>query len=133
MATRVPLIDRHGKAGQQATTSSLSRSTIKRARSPDPLVLDASSASTTKRARSSASSAQITATTGTINRDDRKERRQQDRLMKEAEFRAKYTRAFPTFVFFLDAESLDASGVTRKSLELKINQLSGVSRSYPAL
>jgi regulatory subunit for Cdc7p protein kinase len=63
-------------------------------------------------------------------KDDKKERKTQERVAKDAEFRVKYTKAFPSFRFFLDRESVETSGASRKILEKQIQTLGGVRLGF---
>ena len=95
-------------------------STSKRARSPD-LPGDTNS----KRARG------ILPSPGTLTarEDERKEkeRRKTEREAQKEEFRIKYTRAFPSWVFYFDLDLLDPdSASAREYLEAKVSQLGGV-------
>lgn len=56
-------------------------------------------------------------------RQQDKERRQLERQQKDAEFKEKYTRAFPTFSFYFDAENLD---VDSTPLRAKVEHLGAV-------
>jgi regulatory subunit for Cdc7p protein kinase len=61
--------------------------------------------------------------------DDRKQREQRkaEREAQKTEFRVKYTRAFPSFVFHFDLDTLDPeSAATRRNLESKVLSLGAV-------
>ncbi|KAF9458449.1 Dfp1/Him1, central region-domain-containing protein [Collybia nuda] len=73
----------------------------KRAHSPDPFDINANSAST-KRLKSIAPALSVG------NRDSTRERKHLEREQQKAEFREKYTRAFPGFIFCFDEQSLGA-------------------------
>lgn len=127
MATRAPLIDRQPRPMSQ-TTSQLSRSSTKRPLSPDSHIFDAGSTSAAKRARSGPTTSVTAANSVTVNiKEDKTERKRQERLARDAEFRAKYTKAFPGFRFFLDRESVEGAGASRKMLEKQIHTLGAVS------
>ena len=50
-----------------------------------------------------------------------------EREAQKEEFRIKYTRAFPSWVFYFDLDLLDPdSGSVREYLEAKVCQLGGV-------
>lgn len=58
-----------------------------------------------------------------------REQRRAARNSQRAEFREKYTQAFPGFVFYFDTEHLDPDvNVGKDSLKFKVHQLGGVSR-----
>lgn len=92
----------------------------KRARSPD-LLGDAGS----KRAKGGPPSP------GTLaaREDERKEkeRKKTEREAQKEEFRIKYTKAFPSWVFYFDQDLLDPDNASaREYLEAKVSQLGGV-------
>lgn len=93
----------------------------KRARSPDP-----AAESNPKRVKGGLPSP------GTLaaRDDDRKEkeRKRVERDAQKEEFRIKYTKAFPGWVFYFDLDLLDPdSAPVREYLESKVTQLGGVS------
>ena len=93
--------------------------TSKRARSPDPL-----GDTNPKRAKGGLPSPGILAA-----REERKEkeRRKMEREAQKEEFRIKYTRAFPSWVFYFDLDLLDPDSVSaREYLDAKVSQLGGV-------
>jgi hypothetical protein len=56
-----------------------------------------------------------------------RERRKTEREAQKEEFRIKYTRAFPSWVFYFDLDLLDPdSASAREYLEAKVSQLGGV-------
>lgn len=92
----------------------------KRARSPD-----LAGEATWKRAKNGPPSPGILAT----REDERKERerRKTEREAQKEEFRIKYTRAFPLWVFYFDLDAHDPdSPSAREYLEAKVLQLGGV-------
>ncbi|KAF9562779.1 hypothetical protein CPC08DRAFT_633707 [Agrocybe pediades] len=56
-------------------------------------------------------------------RDTQKERRHAERNQKAVEFKQKYTRAFPSWTFYIDSESMSES--MQQSLKARIQQLKG--------
>jgi regulatory subunit for Cdc7p protein kinase len=91
----------------------------KRARSPDP-----AGDMNSKRAKGPPSPGTLAA-----REDERKEkeRRKTEREAQKEEFRIKYTRAFPSWVFYFDLDLLDPdSASAREYLEAKVCQLGGV-------
>jgi hypothetical protein len=69
----------------------------------------------------------------TRREEDRKNREQRktEREAQKAEFRVKYTRAFPSFVFHFDLDTLDPeSAATRRNLEAKVISLGAVCFMY---
>lgn len=94
----------------------------KRARSPD-----GAGDLTSKRAKGGP----LSPNTLAIREEERKERerRKMEREAQKEEFRVKYTRAFPTWVFYFDLDLLDPdSASAREYLEGKVTQLGGVRR-----
>lgn len=65
-------------------------------------------------------------TTVASGRDKRKEQKQLEREAKETNFRDKYTRAFPNWVFYFDTDNIGPE-VEVLSLEQSVEQLGGVS------
>jgi regulatory subunit for Cdc7p protein kinase len=65
-----------------------------------------------------------------LNRDEDRKGREQRRAEREAqktEFRVKYTRAFPTWVFYFDLDIIvPENAATRRSLETKVSSLGAV-------
>jgi len=64
-----------------------------------------------------------------VSRDPReRELRKAQREERKAEFRVKYTRAFPSWVFYFDLDTLDPqSAASRRILENKVSSLGAVS------
>jgi hypothetical protein len=92
----------------------------KRPRSPDP-----PGETTSKRAKNGLPSLGILA----AHEDERKEkeRKKTEREAQKEEFRIKYTRAFPSWVFYFDLDLVDPdSASAREYLEAKVSQLGGV-------
>jgi len=100
--------------GKQARTVSGS----KRPRSPDHD--DAPIHPHTKRVR---------ATTQDCHTTSHKERKYAEREQKEAEFKQKYTRAFPGWIFYLDSETLAKN--VEHTFRAKILHLGGVCHLRP--
>lgn len=75
-------------------TSSQKLSSAKRARSPEPPILDPLSSKRLKPAFSS------------NVREDTKKDKDRKRTEREREFRVKYTRAFPSWIFYFDIDDL---------------------------
>ena len=99
------------------TASSVS----KRARSPD-----ATAESNSKRVKRES----LSPSTLAAREDDRKEkeRKRAERDAQKQEFRIKYTKAFPGWVFYFNLDLLDPdSASVREYLESKVTQLGGVS------
>ncbi|KAK0225774.1 Dfp1/Him1, central region-domain-containing protein [Armillaria fumosa] len=59
-----------------------------------------------------------------------KERKHTERAQKDKEFRDKYSRAFPTFIFHFDLSHLEPDTGLRKSLEARIVQLGGIIEDF---
>lgn len=94
----------------------------KRARSPDPSV-----ETNSKRVKGPVSPGTLLA------RDEERKERERRKLERDAqkeEFRVKYTRAFPSWVFYFDLDTLDPdSASAREYLEARVCQLGGVCRT----
>lgn len=88
---------------------------IKRPRSPDQLGDANLPHLTSKRARATLAVA--------TTRDDDKTRKRAER---EQEFKDKYTRAFPSWNFYFDLNSIDTDSAARNVFEAKIKLLGGV-------
>lgn len=120
---RPPLVPRALSLQIPAVLSPLKRSVSgapKRARSPDT-----TGDGHSKRAKGGPPSP------GTLaaREEERKERerRKTEREAQKEEFRIKYTRAFPSWVFYFDLDLLDPdSASAREYLEAKVSQLGGV-------
>ena len=100
-------------------------SSAKRARSPEP-----SDSQSTKRSkalsdvRASLASRDDSRKASKLPKEDRERRR----IEREEEFRVKYSRAFPTFAFYFDLDSLKPETATlKKELERLVHGLHGVS------
>lgn len=97
----------------------------KRPRSPDLLGEMHTHQTTPKRVKATPPSP-----SRTMKRDDDRKQREQRKVEREAqktEFRVKYTRAFPSFVFHFDLDTLDPeSAATRRNLESKVSSLGAV-------
>lgn len=93
----------------------------KRPRSPDTAGDAQAAHSTTKRAKP-VSQLHAVATP----RDEEKERKRAHREAREAEFKLKYSRAFPGWTFYFDLDHLDKDTSARETLESKVVQLGGV-------
>ncbi|KAK0485655.1 Dfp1/Him1, central region-domain-containing protein [Armillaria novae-zelandiae] len=59
-----------------------------------------------------------------------KDRKHAERAQKDKEFRDKYSRAFPTFIFHFDLSHLEPDTGLRKSLEARIVQLGGIIEDF---
>jgi len=121
---RPPLAPRALSLQIPSIISPLKRSVSKRARSPDPALETIS-----KRAKNGPPSP------GTLaDREDERrerERRKTEREAQKEEFRIKYTRAFPTWVFYFDLDLLDPDSPSAKEyLQAKVSQLGGVSSMH---
>lgn len=117
---RPPLVPRPLSLQIPSVLSPLKRSISKRPRSPDTAG-DVHS----KRAKSGPPSPGALA----AREEERKERerRKTEREAQKEEFRIKYTRAFPSWVFYFDLDLLDPdSASAREYLEAKVSQLGGV-------
>jgi regulatory subunit for Cdc7p protein kinase len=107
------------------TSARVVSSTAKRARSPEPAGDAGIIQTTVKRARAIPPSP----INHVAREEDRKEkdRRKAERDAQKAEFRLKYTRAFPTWVFYFDLDALDPESTSnRDTLEAQVVQLGGV-------
>lgn len=99
---------------------------MKRPRSPDAPGHVVLTPSHSKRVKS------VSAESTTLAGQNDEERRDKDqrRLAREAaknEFRTKYTRAFPSFIFYFDLDQLDPQSATlRASLVARVVQLGAV-------
>lgn len=62
---------------------------------------------------------------------ENKERRHAEREQQRAEFKEKYTRAFPTFTFYFDVEHIDPTHGNLLDFEARIRHLGGVSDQPP--
>jgi regulatory subunit for Cdc7p protein kinase len=92
----------------------------KRPRSPEPDIN--ASTNTVKRAKAAAPRSPA------IGGDERKakEQKRAERELQRAEFKAKYTKAFPSWSFYFDLDHLDGDDSARELLESKISHLGGV-------
>lgn len=113
---QVPPIMSPSKAASRSTSL-----IVKRPRSPDSAEDLAEHQATVKRVRA----APMEATHGEDHRD--KERRRLEREAQKADFRVKYTRAFPGWVFYFDLDLLDPdSAALRSSLAARVMHLKAV-------
>ena len=59
---------------------------------------------------------------------DSKDDRERKRIEREEEFRVKYTRAFPNWIFYFDLDSLESdTALVRKELEKTVLHMGAVS------
>ncbi|TFK44599.1 Dfp1/Him1, central region-domain-containing protein [Crucibulum laeve] len=119
---RRPLVNRPQTTTSVPAAINSSRSvsaSFKRPRSPDH-VEPSAPRPISKRPRSSVSSQVACAT-----RDVGKERRHAEREQQNAEFKEKYTRAFPSWTFYFDSENIDTEDSTIYMLEKRIEHLGG--------
>lgn len=111
-----------GNSPQKSRTPSAS---VKRPRSPEPAGDALVGQTNTKRVR-----ATLAEPTNTILPDEERKDKEQRRQAREAsknEFRVKYTRAFPSWVFYFDLDQLDPDVATlRNSLASRVTQLGAV-------
>jgi regulatory subunit for Cdc7p protein kinase len=97
----------------------------KRARSPEIAEDSAPQATPPKRARGTHPSPAPPHQPACEAKD--RERRRAEREAQKAEFRIKYTRAFPGWVFYFDLDILDPeSAASRRTLESKVSSLGAV-------
>ncbi|KAG6813666.1 hypothetical protein H0H92_008903 [Tricholoma furcatifolium] len=87
----------------------------KRSRSPDPYTETSTHSHNSKRVK--------TADPPTVLRDKTRERKEREREQQKAEFKEKYTKAFPGFVFYFD--ELSISPEDQDSYEEAIERLQG--------
>lgn len=124
---RPPLAPRPLSLQIPSVVSPLKRSASgvsKRARSPD-----LAGETNSKRVKGSPPSP----AKSTAREDERKERerKKMERDAQKEEFRIKYTRAFPSWVFYFDLDLLDPDSASAKEyLEAKVRQLGGVCLQY---
>jgi hypothetical protein len=113
MNRRPPLVQRSLPISVQPASGS-----TKRPRSPD------ANSTTAKRPRPSPSNA-------AMRKEERKakENRKAEREIQRADFRLKYTKAFPSWSFYFDSDHLGVDHSLRELLESKISQLGGVRKS----
>lgn len=117
LGTRQHLQQVIGNSPQKSRTPSAS---VKRPRSPEP-------ASQTNAKRVKATLAEPVATTLPDEERKDKEQRRQAREAAKNEFRVKYTRAFPSWVFYFDLDQLDPdTAALRNSLASRVTQLGAV-------
>lgn len=122
LGTRQHLQQLIGNSPQKARTPT---APFKRPRSPEP------AGDTPKRVRATPTES----TTTTLPDEERKdkEQRRQAREAAKSEFRIKYTRAFPSWVFYFDLDPLDPDAAAlRNSLASRVTQL-GAVRLYNLL
>lgn len=128
MATlnRRPLMNRH--AHQIPTITPSIKRTLsgnKRARSPESLADSSVLLQNSKRVKT-------VDAPPSLARDKARERKHIEREQQKAEFKEKYTRAFPSFTFYFD--ELNISSEEQDFLEESIEKLGGVgSLSYESL
>lgn len=118
-----------GNSPQKSRTPSAS---AKRPRSPDCVADVFVSQTNPKRVRP----ALPEPTTTTLADEERKdkEQRRQAREAAKTEFRVKYTRAFPSWVFYFDLDQLDPDTATlRNSLASRVVQLGAVCSPHTTL
>ncbi|RDB25382.1 Hsk1-interacting molecule 1 [Hypsizygus marmoreus] len=119
MATlnRRPLADRSLQRPSVLSPSKPFRavSASKRPRSPDPAADPTASHPVSKRVKAAAPSP------ASVIRDKNKERKQAEREQQKAEFKEKYTRAFPGFTFYFEEGAV--GHVAQESYEEMIEQL----------
>ena len=116
LGTRQHLQQLIGNSPQKSRTPS---TTVKRPRSPEP------TGDAPKRVR--ATLAEPIATTLPDEERKDKEQRRQAREATKNEFRVKYTRAFPSWVFYFDLDQLDPDiAALRSSLVSRVTQLGAV-------
>jgi regulatory subunit for Cdc7p protein kinase len=109
----------------QLKTTRTSSVSVKRARSPDIGDNNAIQATPPKRVKPAQPSPVQVANLAHDTKD--REARKVEREAQKAEFRLKYTRAFPTWVFHFDLDVLDPeSAAVRKTLENKVSLLGAV-------
>lgn len=116
---RRPLAERTSFSHEQCSAiSQNSTGSAKRARSPEP-----HPAKATKRIRPLAQAAT------TAVPEDGKGRKKVEREQQKAEFKEKYTKAFPSWVFYFDPDILDVANTEplRQDMKRKIHLLGGVS------
>lgn len=122
LGTRQHLQQLIGNSPQKSRTPSAS---VKRARSPEPTGDALASQTSTKRVRATLAEP-ITTTLPDEERKDKEQRRQTREAVKN-EFRVKYTRAFPSWVFYFDLDQLDPdTAALRSSLASRVTQLGAV-------
>lgn len=120
LGTRQHLQQLIGNSPQKSRTPSAS---VKRPRSPEPAGDASGSQTNSKRVRAAL------AEPATLLDEERKdkEQRRQAREAAKNEFRVKYTRAFPSWVFYFDLDQLDPDiAALRNSLASRVTQLGAV-------
>lgn len=116
LGTRQHLQQLIGNSPQKSRTPSAA---VKRPRSPEP------TGDAPKRVRATLAEP-ITTTLPDEERKDKEQRRQAREATKN-EFRVKYTRAFPSWVFYFDLDQLDPDiAALRNSLVSRVTQLGAV-------
>lgn len=65
-------------------------------------------------------------TAAALAQRERKQQDRQDKAQREAEFRDKYTRAFPAFIFYFDTESMQTELSLKAALQSRVDQLGAV-------
>lgn len=107
-------------------------SSVKRARSPDP-----GDTQIVKRAKALVDTRPTSSLREEARRKDVKEpreERERKRGEREEEFRIKYTRAFPNWVFYFDLDTDDAeTAATRKELERMVSHMNAVRKPFVLL
>lgn len=122
LGTRQHLQQLIGNSPQKSRTPSAS---VKRPRSPEPAGDAPANQTNPKRVR--ATPAEPSATTLPDEERKDKEQRRQAREASKNEFRVKYTRAFPSWVFYFDLDQLDPdTAALRSSLVSRVTQLGAV-------
>ncbi|KAF4567700.1 hypothetical protein EYR40_006704 [Pleurotus pulmonarius] len=114
---RRPLVEKTSFSHEQCSTiSQNSTGSAKRARSPEPYPAKA-----TKRIRP------LAQVVTTAVAEDGKSRKKVEREQQKAEFREKYTKAFPSWVFYFDPDILDIANTEalRQDMKRKIHLLGG--------
>lgn len=92
----------------------------KRPRSPEPQADASTSQQAVKRAK-------VTAAVARAPKDTNiKDRKHEEREQQRVEFREKFTRAFPSWIFYLDTESLKGDKSALEDYAAGINCLRGV-------
>ena len=116
LGTRQHLQQLFGNSPQKSRTPS---APVKRPRSPEP------AGDAPKRVRSTLAEPSTTTLADEERKD--KEQRRQAREATKNEFRIKYTRAFPSWVFYFDLDQLDPdTAALRNLLASRVTQLGAV-------
>lgn len=121
LSTRTPQLQVPPTMSPSKPGICLASQLAKRPRSPDTTAELTDHQATVKRVRA----APVEATHGEDHRD--RERRRMERELQKADFRVKYTRAFPGWVFYFDLDLLDPeSAALRSSLAARVVHLKAV-------